>query len=70
MPLNWPARLPHVPVAIGFGIGSPAAAREASRYADAVIVGSAVVERLGRQGVSGVSSLIQAMRQEMDEERD
>ncbi|MBP2656484.1 MAG: trpA [Firmicutes bacterium] len=58
----------NVPVAIGFGIGSPAAARQAAKYADAVIVGSAVVDRLGSQGVNGVRDLVGAMREELDRE--
>ncbi len=33
----------NLPLAIGFGISTPAQAREAAKYADAVIVGSAVV---------------------------
>lgn len=57
-----------VPVAIGFGIGSPAAAREAAQYADAVIVGSAVVEKLGSAGVDGVRELVRSIRRELDKE--
>lgn len=57
-----------VPVAIGFGIGTPAAAREAAQYADAVIVGSAVVEKLGSDGVDGVRELVRAIRRELDKE--
>lgn len=55
-----------VPVAIGFGIGTPEAAKEATKYADAVIVGSAVIQKLGTEGVSGVSNLIRSIRQELD----
>jgi tryptophan synthase alpha chain len=57
-----------IPVAIGFGIGSPAAAREAACLGDAVIVGSAIVERLGQEGVAGMKAFILAIRQEMDRE--
>jgi len=57
-----------VPVAIGFGIGDPVAAREASKYADAVIVGSAIIERLGESGVEGVSELIRSIREALDKE--
>ena len=32
-----------LPIAVGFGIGTPAAAREAARLADGVVVGSALV---------------------------
>jgi tryptophan synthase alpha chain len=60
-------RVTTVPVAVGFGIGSPDAAREAAKYADAVIVGSAVVERLEREGVAGVRSLVASLRQALDE---
>ena len=35
------------PVAIGFGISSPEQVAEASGYADAVVVGSAIVRRIG-----------------------
>lgn len=58
-----------VPVAIGFGIGSPDAAREAAKHADAVIVGSAVVDRLGNDGVDGVRDLIRSIREALDKER-
>jgi len=57
-----------VPVAIGFGIGGPEAACEAAKYADAVIVGSAVIERLGSGGVEGVRELVQSIRRGLDKE--
>lgn len=59
-----------VPLAIGFGIGSGEAAREAARYADAVIVGSAIVQALGEQGIEGVRSLTQSIRQGLDEQEE
>lgn len=55
-----------VPMAIGFGIGGPEAACEAARFADAVIVGSAVVERLGAGGVDGVRELVGSIRRGLD----
>lgn len=55
-----------VPVAIGFGIGSPAAAVAAAAHADAVIVGSAVVEQLAQSGPAGVGDLVAAIRQALD----
>ena len=55
-----------VPLAIGFGIGSPDAACQAAKHADAVIVGSAVVERLGSQGVAAVKEFTTALRQALD----
>lgn len=41
-----------VPVAVGFGISSPEQARDVARVADAVVVGSAVVDRIARLGDS------------------
>jgi len=46
-------RVAKLPVAVGFGISSPRMAREATRHADAAVVGSAcvkIVERRGRGG--------------------
>jgi tryptophan synthase alpha chain len=39
-----------VPVAVGFGIGSPATAAEVANFADGVIVGSAMVDTVGVAG--------------------
>ena len=39
-----------LPVVVGFGISTPAQAREASRAVDAVVVGSAIVRRIGELG--------------------
>lgn len=50
-----------VPTAIGFGIGSPAAAAQAAQYADAVIVGSAVMQRLMDEGVESVRQFVQTL---------
>ena len=36
----------HLPVALGFGVSTPAMAKAAVAYADAVVVGSAIVHRL------------------------
>ena len=57
-----------VPVAIGFGIGTPDAAREAARHADAVIVGSAVVQLLPERDLERIKTLISALRQSLDKE--
>ena len=40
------------PVAVGFGIGTPEQAAEVGRYADGVIVGSAIVRMIGQYGDS------------------
>lgn len=39
-----------LPVVVGFGISTPAQAKEASRAVDAVVVGSAIVRRIGELG--------------------
>lgn len=57
-----------LPVAIGFGISSPAAAARASQVADGVIVGSALVERLNPQvsendQIQSVIDMIKQLRQ-------
>lgn len=56
------------PVAIGFGIGSPEAACQAAQYADGVIVGSAVVQRLMDGGVPAVGEFVGKIRQALDKE--
>ncbi len=56
-----------VPLAIGFGIGTPEAAKAAAQYADAVIVGSAVMQNLMDEGVPSVRVLVQSIRQALDE---
>lgn len=59
-----------LPVAVGFGISTPDQARLVAAHADAVVVGSAVVDRIGRYGRSPdlvpqvtefVRSLVQAL---------
>jgi tryptophan synthase alpha chain len=39
-----------IPVAVGFGISTPAQAAEVASYADGVIVGSAIVRMIGQLG--------------------
>lgn len=60
-----------VPIAVGFGISNADQARAVARHADAIVVGSAVVDRIARLGkspalvpeVSGfVRSLAEALR--------
>jgi len=48
--VNRIERVTSTPVAVGFGISSPDQAREVARLADAVIVGSALVQRIGAAG--------------------
>lgn len=47
-----------LPVAVGFGIGTPDQAAQAARWADGVVVGSALVEALGSGGLPGVERLL------------
>ncbi len=51
-----------VPVAVGFGISTPEQAATVARLADGVVVGSALVELLGREGVEGARPLVRALR--------
>jgi len=39
-----------LPVAVGFGISTPAQAAEVGRYADGIIVGSALIDAVDRAG--------------------
>jgi tryptophan synthase alpha chain len=55
-----------LPVAVGFGISNPEQAKKVATYADAVVVGSAVVDRIGKLGnspsmVQEVSDLVKAL---------
>lgn len=56
----------NVPPAIGFGIGSPLGAQEAAKHADAVIVGSAIVQRLMDEGIESVRTFAKSIRQALD----
>jgi tryptophan synthase alpha chain len=47
-----------LPIAVGFGISTPAQAAEAARWADGVVVGSALVEALGTGGLQAVEALL------------
>jgi tryptophan synthase alpha chain len=57
-----------VPVAVGFGIRTPAAARAVGSFADAVVVGSAAVEIVdrataeGRDPVPEMSAFVRSLR--------
>jgi tryptophan synthase alpha chain len=55
-----------LPVVIGFGISNPAQARAAARAADAVVVGSAIVNQIAKRGknrqvVPKVARFVEAM---------
>ena len=60
-------RYTDVPLAIGFGIGTPEAAARAGKQADGVIVGSAVVKQIIDGNIDGGIQLIADMRKALDE---
>ena len=43
-------KISDLPIAVGFGISNPEQAREAAQHADAVVVGSAIVDLIAKQG--------------------
>ena len=64
-------RLTKLPVALGFGISSPAQAQAAAKEADAVVVGSAIVDRFASEphtskgrakAAAWVKNMVQAVR--------
>ena len=59
-------RYTEVPLAIGFGIGTPEAAARAAKQADGVIVGSAVVKQIIDGDIDGGIQLIADMRKALD----
>ncbi|MBC8014748.1 MAG: tryptophan synthase subunit alpha [Sporomusaceae bacterium] len=56
-----------VPPAIGFGIGSTQGAQQAAKHADAVIVGSAIMQRFMDEGIDSVRTFAKSIRQALDE---
>src|SRR5256886_1176602 len=50
-----------LPLAVGFGIGTPAQARATAALADGVVVGSAIVEALGRDGLGAAERLVREL---------
>jgi tryptophan synthase alpha chain len=55
-----------VPVAVGFGISTPAQAATVSRLADGVVVGSALVDILGTRGVDAAAGFLASLRAALD----
>jgi tryptophan synthase alpha chain len=55
-----------LPVAVGFGISSAAQAAAVARVADGVVVGSALVDRLAREGVSGGRRFLLELRSALE----
>ncbi len=56
-----------LPVAVGFGISTADQARQVSRLADGVVVGSALVDRLEREGPAGAELFLRGVRTALDE---
>ena len=56
-----------LPVAVGFGISTPEQAAAVARMADGVVVGTALVDTLARQGVRGAAALLSSLRQALDQ---
>jgi len=56
-----------LPVAVGFGISTPDQARTVAEVADGVVVGSALVQTLGAEGVRGAADFVASLRQGMDQ---
>lgn len=55
-----------VPLAVGFGISTPAHAAAVGRVADGVVVGSALIDALDRGGVPAVSAFLGGLREALD----
>lgn len=51
-----------LPIAVGFGISTPAQAAAVARQADGVVVGSALVDVLGQQGVAAAGRFLGGLR--------
>lgn len=51
-----------VPVAVGFGVSTPAHAKQIATVADAVVIGSALIDALDRGGEDAAAELIQSLR--------
>ena len=55
-----------IPVAVGFGVSTPAQAAEIAQAADGVIVGSALIDAIERGGIAAAATLLRDMRAAMD----
>jgi tryptophan synthase alpha chain len=55
-----------LPLAVGFGISTPEQAVAVAKLADGVVVGSALVERLGREGPAAAGRMLADLRQALD----
>ena len=55
-----------LPIAVGFGVSSPAQARAVADLADGVVIGSALVEVLGQSGVPAAARFLAEIRTALD----
>ncbi|HEX6306696.1 MAG TPA: tryptophan synthase subunit alpha [Longimicrobiales bacterium] len=55
-----------VPVAVGFGVSTPEHAAAIARVADGVVVGSALIDAIDREGERGAGDLLRGMRAALD----
>ncbi|MEP6602750.1 MAG: tryptophan synthase subunit alpha [Spartobacteria bacterium] len=55
--------LSDLPIAVGFGISTPAHAREVAQHADAVVVGSAIVDLIAKHGDNAVGEVSRLARE-------
>ena len=55
-----------LPIAVGFGISTPEQARTVGGLADGIVVGSALVDILGREGVSAARRFLGTLRDALD----
>ncbi len=55
-----------LPVAVGFGISTPAQAATVAGLADGVVVGSALVDVLGASGAGAAAGFLRTLREAMD----
>lgn len=68
-------RATHLPVGVGFGVRDAQSAAKLAQFADAVVVGSAIVKRIGehqsapREMLTQVSGFVHGLRQAMDAAR-
>jgi tryptophan synthase alpha chain len=56
-----------LPVAVGFGISTPQQARTVGQMADGVVVGSALVDILGRDGVGAARRFLGTLRDALNQ---
>lgn len=55
----------NIPLAVGFGISTPAQAHTVAQLADGVIIGSAIIRTASEGGVRAVNELVRQLRQAM-----